>query len=308
MFNFCNTMLIFDGSVCYLFWFLFYFPGNRAVSSMTSHFSRFLSSTLRHSVQTENNEMITTSQDASTFQPKSPCIEPYFEPLSPTSPCNVDIHSLWAGILFVSQGKLVEVERATVSAESSAVDNANAAAEISSKPKVLLRCVSAGNFYERNLLKGPLFNRRLTGVCETPNMAPPPSILVSSIENQMENHPHCDIRLSKHLSHSSESFEATCAGQVSSNDLINQCRASSETNLPDTDVNSKNFSNFNYFHSAFKLPSPTHVSGNSLASLAKGVQSLSANFDPRKILESPKKVKGDENIQPHCSATRIIHL
>jgi len=284
-----------------------YSPGNKAVTSVTTHFSRFLSSTLRHSVQTGlKPEMITTSQGTSAFQVPS-CTESYFEPLSPTFPYNLDIHSSWAGILFVSQGKVVEAEIATVAA-GTATGSCNTATGIPSKPKLLLRCVSAGSFYERNHPRGRQCSRKLTGVCEATIPAPPPSILVSSIDSHTETHSHHDIQLSKHLSDSSESFEVISVDQDTENDLINQCRASSETNLPNTDVDSKNFASLGYFQSAFKLPSPTHISGNSFATLAKGVQSLGANFDPRKILESPKKVKNDEKMQPYYSVTKIIHL
>ena len=261
--------------------------------------------------------MIAASHDTcGEFRPESSCIESYFEPLSPTSPCNADIHSSSAGILFVSQGKSVQVESA-VDAAATVSGNCPTAAEMSSKPKLLLRCVSAGNFYERNHLKGRQCGRKLTDVCETTNSAPPPSILVSSTDNATVNatvnateiqQPHCDVRLSKYLSHSSDSFEIVCLDQLDGNDLINQCRASSESNLPNTDANTKSFTSLNYFQNAFKLPSPTHISGNSLASLAKGVQSLGANFDPRKMLESPKKLRDDEKMQSHCSATKIIHL
>ena len=289
--------------------------GNKAVSSVTSHFSRFISSTLHKSAQIPDKpELIPAQQDQSlTFQPnESSCIESYFrfnndtEAQSPASPTHVDMHSSWAGILFVTQGKLNQSSEEEHVVDPPAISCDQSTTE--TKRKLLLRCVSAGNFYERNHLKGRPCKvaAKLAGL---------PEILVSSSSssdnpNQNDTN-HCDGPLSKHLSHSTESFEPTCAANLT-DDLVNQCqRASSENNL--TNV-SKSFNSFNYFQNAFKLASPTQISGNSFASLAKGVQSFAADFDPRKMLDaSPKTdVSQLKTMKAHSrlnsSATKIIHL
>jgi hypothetical protein len=64
------------------------------------------------------------------------------------------------------------------------------------------------------------------------------------------------------------------------------------------------------------LTSPTSVKGNPLVMLAKGVQNLGANLDPRKMLDTNKKDTStskdneDEDVTKRniCTNTRIIRL
>lgn len=295
---------------------ILHLTGNKAVSSVTSHFSRFLSSTLRQSAQSSDGEANVPAAENFAGQPESSGVDHYlrldYEDDSPTSVINEDIHSVWAGILFVPCGVIPSVP---VVQEKSLTDASTdpIASEAPSRPKLLLRCVSAGNFYDRNAIKGRKGAskklEKLTHLSEVQQFATP-EILVSMSENQKVEIVG-DLRLSKHLSHSSECFEPDCGSQLSQESIG---RASSETNL-NASCNSHNFFQTSvsaHVLSALKLASPTNITGNSLVMLAKGVQSLGANLDPRKKLDtSPKKVvdksKTEARMQTFGS-TKVLHL
>lgn len=205
------------------------------------------------------------------------------------------------------------------------------------QPKVLLRCVSAGQFDSRNLInvRRSGENNQLTQLDEHVRLIVTPEIQISTIDGQgnTENTILTSKQRPRLFSHSSERLEP-CLPEESS--LL---RASSETSLGSNPVstelkNSKSddatlFSLGTNVLDTFKiipsqgkfsmalLTSPTSSGkANPLAMLAKGVQNLGQNLDPRRTsrkeaASTTKENKDEEEVimqTKSCTNTRIIHL
>ena len=210
------------------------------------------------------------------------------------------------------------------------------------QPKVLLRCVSAGQFDSRCLMKGKHTGEssQLSRVGEHVRLIVTPEIQISNDsttdgKDSADNCSQASVQRLRQISHSSERLDPCIA--VEETTIL---RASSETSLGSNSSNVE-LKNSKSDHTgllpigtnvlaSFKIPPPqgmfntmgniltsptSSVKGN-LVMLAKGVQNLGVNLDPRKMLDSTKKEtstsrdKEDEEVvmQELCTNTRIIRL
>lgn len=224
------------------------------------------------------------------------------------------LHSSWAGVLFLT--------KSTVPASPS---TPSPAAELPDEkphhqPKVLLRCISAGQFETRLLLRRNGEKSQLNRDGNHIRLIVTPEILVNS---EAANDTSDTVpKRSRQRSHSSVGREQ----QLEEPPLI---RATSDISIGSQGSaelkNSK--SDFGGLLSSFGISSPQRLSNmlvspssankaNPLAMFAKGVQHLGANFDPRKMLDlrreqSSVKAKSEEDVavsEVLCSNTRIIRL
>ena len=275
------------------------------MSSVTSHFARFKSSgsssgssSARQSIQVVQVPLSTDHPDHRQTDSRSDSdresnASGSLEDLQLAGrEVRLELYSHRAGILFITDRNQPKDPTLEAGAGSGG-----------RKPKILLRCISAGNFYGSRL-KSSVDTKKLTVVNEHSARSVTPEILVSSTDRTPVN-----LRRSKHLSHSSESVEPVAESK--SADLA---RASSVNNLPSNPAESNvehspGQSLGSQFLTSLKIPL-----GNSkpMSILAKGVQQFGANLDPRKILEaSPKKEslkpKKNDSADPNC-LTRIVQL
>ena len=213
------------------------------------------------------------------------------------------------------------------------------------QPKVLLRCVSAGQFDSRHLTKGRNGESSQLGkLGEHIRLIVTPEIQISATENVEDGSvvspsQSTSKQRPRTLSHSSAMTLEPSLEQ-------NLLRASSETSLGSNNSqgsgNSAELKNSrsedgglfsmgtNVLDSLRNLPTPTtrlnnilaspgSVKGNQLASMfAKGVQQLGANLDPRKKTDSNRKesISSTHNADEEdltsqtkfCTNTRIIQL
>lgn len=240
------------------------------------------------------------------------------------------------GILFLTGNEIPS----EITDPSSVPDETKSPETKPTQPKVLLRCVSAGQFDSRCLLKGRRNGEssRLSRLGEHVRLIVTPEIQISTDSPLATDGKEEVVNINqaqrlRQISHSSERLDPCVAAEEST--LL---RASSETSLGSSSSTNVELKNSKSDHSgllptgtnvlaSFKIPppqgmfntiltSPTSVKGNPLVMLAKGVQNLGVNLDPRKMLDSTKKdastskEKEDEEMvmQKLCTNTRIIRL
>jgi hypothetical protein len=306
--------------------------GNKALSSVTSHFSRLKPSAISRNLGRSVSKKKEVSDQVIKLPTTGP---PNTELRMPSSYSSLNdltsfsiikdvLHLPSAGVLFLT-GNEFRLEVNDLLLEETKPP------EKPPQPKVLLRCVSAGQFDSRCLPKGKR-NGELGRLDEHIRLIVTPEIQISTTEGT-ENTSQASVQRLKLLSHSSERIEVGVAAEES-----NLLRASSETSLGSNPVTVEMKNSKSDYEgllpigtsvlTSFKIPSshgkfnmgiltsPTSVKGNPLVMLAKGVQNLGANLDPRKMLDSNKKdaptSKDNENDdvtkRKLCTNTRIIRL
>lgn len=312
--------------------YLFGLLGNKALSSVTSHFSRLKPSAISRNLGRSVSKKKEVSDQAielpTTGLPnpelRMPSSYSSLNDLTSFSVIKDVLHLPSVGVLFLT-GNEVRLEVTDHLLEETKP------LEKPPQPKVLLRCVSAGQFDSRCLPKGKR-NGELGRLDEHIRLIVTPEIQISTTDGA-ENPSQASVQRLKHLSHSSERIELGVAAEESI--LL---RASSETSLGSNPVTVE-MKNSKSNHegllpvgtnvlASFKIPSshgmfnkgiltsPTGVKGNPLVMLAKGVQNLGANLDPRKMLDTNKKDTStskdneDEDVTKRniCTNTRIIRL
>lgn len=309
--------------------------GNKALSSVTSHFSR-----LKPPVIPRNLGRSASKKKEVSDQTIDPSVVGILEAelrirssssslndLTSFSLIKDVLHLPSVGVLFLTSNE-IRLEL------TDPVPEDTKAHEKPSQPKVLLRCVSAGQFESRCLPKGRRNGEssQLNGLGENVRLTVTPEIQIIATDGKegCENSSTVSVQRSRHLSHSSDPLELGVTGEEST--LL---RASSETSLGTNTVHAEMKSSQSNYEgllpigttvlTSFKIPtsqfniglltSPTSVKGNPLVMLAKGVQNLGSNFDPRKMLDSRKdtlickdNVEEDITKQKSCTNTRIINL
>lgn len=239
------------------------------------------------------------------------------------------------GVLFPACGEV----RLEIKNPSSTVDETRPPVK-PPQPKVLLRCVSAGQFDSRNLMKGRHNGEssQLGSHGEHVRLIVTPEIQISSTDGQASStesgapvknqrprlHSHSPERLEPSVAEESNLLRASSETSLGSNPISTDLKNSKSDDaglfLLGTNVldNSKKIPPINSKFSMSILASPSSsLKGNPLAMLAKGVQNLGQNLDPRKMLDTKKletsssTEKDDEEglLQTKlCTNTRIIHL
>lgn len=322
---------------------IFGLSGNKAFSSVTSHFSRLKPSAISRNLSRSPNKKKEVSGET-TEQPSVESQSPNVEPLLPSSYSSLtdlSSYTLIKDVLFLPQVGVLFLTSSGIqstvleSNDMPSAKNETRSPEKPSQPKVLLRCVSAGQFDSHCLKQGKRGRdgHQLSSHDEHVRLIVTPEIQISTTDGQSgtESNTQAATVQCSNISQSSKRLEPC---DVESNLL----RASSETSLgsspPNTEMkNSKSdhggigLAIGSSVLESFKLPvtqgkfsmniltSPTAVKGNPLVMLAKGVQNLGANLDPRKMLDSKKesctgKDKINENVavEKLCTNTRIIRI
>lgn len=309
--------------------------GNKALSSVTSHFSRLKPPVIPRNLgrsaskkkevsdQTIDPSVVGTLEAELRIRSSSSSLND----LTSFSLIKDVLHLPSVGVLFLTSNE-IRLEL------TDPVPEDTKAHEKPSQPKVLLRCVSAGQFESRCLPKGRRNGEssQLNGLGENVRLTVTPEIQIIATDGKegCENSSTVSVQRSRHLSHSSDPLELGVTGEEST--LL---RASSETSLGTNTVHAEMKSSQSNYEgllpigttvlTSFKIPtsqfnigiltSPTSVKGNPLVMLAKGVQNLGSNLDPRKMLDSRKdtlickdNVEEDITKQKSCTNTRIINL
>lgn len=312
--------------------------GNKALSSVTSHFSRLRPPAVPRRIDrssSKKNEMSGKAKDVSTAEfleteSRIPSSYSSLNDLTSFSIIKDVLHLPSVGVLFLTSND-IGLELTDLVPEDIKTH------EKATQPKVLLRCVSAGQFSSRCLPIGRRNgeSRQLTSLGERSRLTVTPEILIVATDEKEDGDDGSQVSVQRPraLSHSSERLEVGVAGEESTLLL----RASSETSLGTNTAHVEMKSSKSNHEgllpvgtnllTSFKNPtsqgkfnigmmtSPTSVKGNPLAMLAKGVQNLGANFDPRKMLDSRKdtsickdNVEEDITKRKFCTNTRIIRL
>lgn len=218
------------------------------------------------------------------------------------------LHSSWAGVLFLTSS--------TVSSPpTSSPAFTEPPSEKPRQPKVLLRCISAGQFEPQRLQQRKSEKSQANG--DHIRLIVTPEIQVNA---ETPSETEFTPKRSRQRSHSSAGREQHLEEPPiprATSDISIGSQGSVEIKSSKSD-----FSGFGAnVLSSFGIPSPQKFTNmlaspsnanraNPLAFIAKGVQNLGANFDPRKKLDTKReqpKFKNDHDTIV-CSNTRIIHL